>query len=621
MQPYGPVVGGGYLVVLQVQELIGGHVVGQYIVTVGLEHRGEYDAMEDNVVLADKVHEPGLRVLPPFLPGAPLLGFPVTQFLGVGDITDGCVKPHVEHLAFRSLHGNGYAPVQVSCHGAGLQIHVQPALALPVDIAAPLLVPLQYPFLQPCLVFVEGQVPVLGLSHDGLGTADGRVGVDQLHGREVAAAFLALVAISSLGMAVGTLAHDVAVCQELVSFLVVVLFRLFLHQLAFLVEFLEEVAGHLAVDVAGGAAIDVEGDAKLLEAFLYHLVVSVHHVLGRDALFLGPDGDGHAVLVAAANEYHFLFLQPEISHVDVSGHIHAGQVAYVHAAVGVGQGGGHQRALEFLVFHIVVSFLLFLWSRGGGRLLYSHPFASLVAEDVIGSVAVLCLVAIRHQLEPAGFHLRHQVVVGLDVEHPYLYPVGEGHIAGDAFHQGLGIVLVDTLAQHAGQFAVLVVHHVIFVHAAHLVAFLLLVAQLAHHGGPVLARLQQPDGLFYAEHVLDGFYGFHRVHVHFGLLNHLALLHDYLGRATTATCHCQGYDSCHEGKCLLSSHYHYLCSAREVTNIPWNNHRKYEEMRNGHRGNRAILMVGDCLIPLSRINKSQKTLPWLYFRFPAESFM
>lgn len=68
MEPDGPVARRGDLVVLQVEKLVGGHVVGQDIASVGLEHGGEDEAVEDDIVLADEVDEARLRVLPPFLP-------------------------------------------------------------------------------------------------------------------------------------------------------------------------------------------------------------------------------------------------------------------------------------------------------------------------------------------------------------------------------------------------------------------------------------------------------------------------------------------------------------------------------------------------------------------------
>ena len=153
MQPYSPVARGGNLVILEVQELIGWHIVWQNIVAVSLQHGREYDAVEYDVVLTDEVYEASLWILPPFLPCAPFLGMCITKFLGVGDISDRCVEPYVEHLAFSSLYRNRNTPVEVACHRTWLKVHVEPAFALTVNIGAPFCVSFQNPFLQPVLIF------------------------------------------------------------------------------------------------------------------------------------------------------------------------------------------------------------------------------------------------------------------------------------------------------------------------------------------------------------------------------------------------------------------------------------------------------------------------------------
>ena len=212
----------------------------------------------------------------------------------------------------------------------------------------------QYPLLQPRLIVVERQIPVLRLLHHGLGAADGGVRVDEFHGAEVAAALLALVAIGVEVVAVWAFAHDIAVGQKLAGLFVIILLGLLLHELAVVVELAEEVAGQPMVRGAGGAAVDVERNAELLERLLDHRVVAVHHVLRGDALLAGADGDGHAVLVASADEDDVLALQPQVADVDVGGYIHAGQVADVHATVGVWQRGGDGSAFIVFLFHVAL---------------------------------------------------------------------------------------------------------------------------------------------------------------------------------------------------------------------------------------------------------------------------
>ena len=209
----------------------------------------------------------------------------------------------------------------------------------------------QNPLAQPGLVLVQGQVPVLGLAHHGLAAADGALGVDEVGGAEAGAALFALVAVCSLGVTVGTFAGDVAVGQELVRFLVIILHGGLFDELALVIQGLEELGSQSVMGLRGGARIDIERDAELAERFLYQRVIAVHHVLRGDAFFLGADGDGHSVFVGSADEQHVLFLEAQIAHVDVGRDIHACQVTDVYRAVCIGQSGGNGGSFEF-IFHI-----------------------------------------------------------------------------------------------------------------------------------------------------------------------------------------------------------------------------------------------------------------------------
>lgn len=93
------------------------------------------------------------------------------------------------------------------------------------------------------------------------------------------------------------------------------------------------------VYLVAGAAIDIEADTHLLKAILDDRMVFVDHLLGRDAFFQGTDSYGHAVLIAAADELNIAFLGTEIAHIDIGRQVAARQVADVHGAIGIGQGG------------------------------------------------------------------------------------------------------------------------------------------------------------------------------------------------------------------------------------------------------------------------------------------
>ena len=341
VRPYGPVARSGYLVALEVEEFVGRHVVRKDIASVGLEHRGEHYAVEHYVVLAYEMYQAGVIGLPPPLP---IIG---EKLPGVGDIAYGSVEPHVEHLALGPLHGHRDAPLEVAGHGAGLQASVQPALDLAVDIGPPFLVTLQYPFTQPLLIVLQGKVPVGGLLLYGSGSAELALGVQQLLRAQGAAAFLTLVAVGPFGPALGACADYVTVGKEGPGLRVVVLLGLADNELAFIVELAEEVRSRLLMYGGGRPAVDVEIDAQPGEGVPYQAVVPVHYVLGRTALLAGLDCDGHPVFVGAAHEQHVLALQAKIPDVYVGRHVDSGQMSYMHRAVGVRQGAGYKRSLEF----------------------------------------------------------------------------------------------------------------------------------------------------------------------------------------------------------------------------------------------------------------------------------
>ncbi len=206
VEPDCPVARCGNLVTFEVQELIGGHIVGELeIIAVGHQHRGEDDAVEHYVVLAYEVDDSCLGVFPI---GLPSVG---KQFLGVGDIADRGIEPHVEHFPVGTLDGYRHTPVEVAAHGSRLQTEVNPRLALAVDIGFPFLVPLENPSAQFAFPSVERQVPVLCLlQHRGVARY-GAFGIDEVGGVEGCAARLALVAVGTRVVAMGAFAGHVAV--------------------------------------------------------------------------------------------------------------------------------------------------------------------------------------------------------------------------------------------------------------------------------------------------------------------------------------------------------------------------------------------------------------------------
>ncbi len=347
MQPHRPVARGADFVAFEVEELVGRHVVGQLVaVAVGKKHGGEYYAVEHDVVLADEIYYARLGVFPPALPRVG------QQLLGVGDIAYGGVEPHVEHFSVSPFHGHGYAPVEVAGDGARLQAEVEPRLALAVHIGAPFLVPVENPALKLGLPAVEREIPVECLAQNGDVAGFGAARVYQFGGAERRAAFLALVAIGARSVAHGAFAHHVAVGHEAAGAFVVELHGRFLHESAFVIDVAEKLRRRFGMHVGCGARIYVERYAQACERLLDERMVAVHHILRRDALLAGAYGDGHSVLVAAADEQHFAALQAQIACVDVGRHVHSGQMAYVHRAVGIGESCSDESAFEFIVHEL-----------------------------------------------------------------------------------------------------------------------------------------------------------------------------------------------------------------------------------------------------------------------------
>ena len=343
VSPHRPVAGGGDLVALEVQELVGRNVVGKYVSAVCLEHRREHNAVEHDVVFTDEVHQAGVVGLPPFLPAVG------EELLGVGDVADGSVEPHVEHLAFGSGHRNRHAPVEVAAHGTGLQAAHEPALALAVNGAAPFLVAVEYPAVQPLFVIVQRQIPVAGLLLYRGGSGELGMRVDEFFGAQGAAAVLALVAVGAFVAAAGAFARDVAVGKEGLGLGVVVLLALLGDELALFPELAEEIRRGLGVNLGRGAGIDVEVDSQSHEGVLDYLVITVHNVLGGAAFRTCLYGDGHSVLVASADKEDIFPAHAEIPYVDVGRHVNACKVADMYRSVGIRKRTGNQSAREFFV--------------------------------------------------------------------------------------------------------------------------------------------------------------------------------------------------------------------------------------------------------------------------------
>ena len=352
IEPYGIVLRGAYLVAFEVQELIRWNIVGQDVFTMSFQHCREHDAMEHDIVFADEMDKSGLGVFPPSLPRAQFrMG--VAQFLSIGDVTDGSIEPNIEHLSLCSLNRNRNTPVEVASNGTRMQTTVEPALALTIDIGTPFLVLLQNPLLKPSLVLVERQIPMLCLALHQRIAGLGIIGIDKFLGRESGSTLLTLVAVCFRSMTTRAFTLDITVGEEVSRLFIIELLGHFLHELAFVVEFLEEVACQFVMSLAGGTAIHIERNAEAFERILDEIMIAVNHLLNGDSLLTGTDGNGYTMFVGTTDKQYIASLKTKVAHIDVSRHIDTGKMSDMYWAVGIRQSRGYCRSFEIL-FHIAV---------------------------------------------------------------------------------------------------------------------------------------------------------------------------------------------------------------------------------------------------------------------------
>ena len=214
VEPYCIVPGSGNLVSFQIQEFIGWNIVWKDIIAMCLQHRREDDAVEHDVVLSDEMDKTAFWVLPPLLPCTPFLRIGIAEFLRVADITDRSVKPHIEHLTFCSIDRYWDTPVEVASDSTRLQTSIEPTLALPIDIRAPLFVLLQNPLFQPRLVLIERKIPMFGATLHKRIACHSIIRVDEFIRRKGTTTFLALVTICLWSMTLRTFATNVTVSKE-----------------------------------------------------------------------------------------------------------------------------------------------------------------------------------------------------------------------------------------------------------------------------------------------------------------------------------------------------------------------------------------------------------------------
>ena len=102
------------------------------------------------------------------------------------------------------------------------------------------------------------------------------------------------------------------------------------------------------MNVGRCAGINVEIDSQADEGVLYNLVITVYDILRGASFAAGLYGDGHAVLVASADEQDIFAAHPEVSHIDVGGDVYSCKVTDVHRSVGIWKRTGDKGARKFI---------------------------------------------------------------------------------------------------------------------------------------------------------------------------------------------------------------------------------------------------------------------------------
>jgi hypothetical protein len=202
------------------------------------------------------------------------------------------------------------------------------------------------PLFQPLLKRGETKVPVSGHAHPRRGTADLASGRYDLFGFQGAAALLTLVAPRVRGVTIGALPFDIAIRKETAAVIAVTLIHLLRVYVTLVIQIEEELLRDAVVQGQGSAGIIVELYSDPAEALLHHRMVAVDDFLGRDLFLVGPDRDGDAVFIRAADVYDVAALQALVANVYVCRDVSPREVAQVQGAVRIGQSCGHQYFLS-----------------------------------------------------------------------------------------------------------------------------------------------------------------------------------------------------------------------------------------------------------------------------------
>src|SRR5690606_7362365 len=120
-----------------------------------------------------------------------------------------------------------------------------------------------------------------------------------------------------------------------------------------LVQIQKKSLGGLPVHFAGGSGVHVERNSHALKTVPDTGMVTVYDLLGANTLLHGPYGDGHAMLIASADELYIFLSRPLVTYVNIRRKITACEVSDMYRTIGIRKGCRHQNPVEILIHNSI----------------------------------------------------------------------------------------------------------------------------------------------------------------------------------------------------------------------------------------------------------------------------
>ena len=199
-------------------------------------------------------------------------------------------------------------------------------------------------------MFIQWQIPVFCLTQHRFRTRNSRFWINQIKRTQARTASLTLVTVCIRILTMRASTCNIAVCQELTSLFIIILFRSFLHKLTFLIQILEIFSRSLIVNLRSRTRINIKRNTQLLKRFFNNTMIAVNNILRRNTLFLSFNRNRHTMLIRATNKQHLFALQSQISNINICWDIHTCQVTNMHRTICIRQCRSNQRT--FKIFHI-----------------------------------------------------------------------------------------------------------------------------------------------------------------------------------------------------------------------------------------------------------------------------